>query len=146
MIIEKPVLQQASSHSRLVTTKLTATPPTSTTTGPGWSRPSSTVSSGAPTPLSSTNVKPPSAGSTPAPGHPAPLPAPLGKIIQPQPRNIPEQLGNSVKKDASGKSAWGNAKVAVASANNQSTPTDFPTAAEVAQGKKSVKCLYAFHL
>ncbi|GBE78105.1 predicted protein [Sparassis crispa] len=131
---QKPVLQMPPSHSRLVTTKLTATPQPSTTTGPGWSRPSSTVSSVAPTPISATNPKTP-AVPTPAPSHPAPQPTTVGKVIQPQPRSVSDISGGINKKPSSSRSAWGNAKVVPAVVQLDAVAADFPTAAEVAQGR-----------
>ncbi|KAH9947689.1 hypothetical protein B0H21DRAFT_691534 [Amylocystis lapponica] len=132
---QKPVLQTAPSHSRLVTTKLTATLQASTTTGPGWSRPSSTVSSTAPTPLSATNSKPPAFPTPTGVGNVAPQPPPAGKVIQPQPRGA-DVLSGSIKKDSTGKPAWGSAKATASIVGNVDEVTnDFPTAAEVAQGR-----------
>ncbi|OCH96653.1 hypothetical protein OBBRIDRAFT_765594 [Obba rivulosa] len=130
---QKPVLQSLPSHSRLVTAKLTATPQPSTTTGPGWSRPSSAVPSSTPTPSSATAPKPltlPAAAS----GHAPPQPPPAGKVIQPQPRAASEAL-TSIK-EGSSKPAWGNAKALAAIVNKPDlAQLDFPTAAEVAQGR-----------
>lgn len=119
----KPVLQPAVSLSRLVTTKLTAVLPTSTLTGPGWSRPTSV------TPVASTSNSPP--GGTPSGSvSSAPQLPHVGKVIQPQPR------GSSVgKKDgvAPNQPVWGRVKGSGNSLNTD-VQNDFPTAAEVAQG------------
>lgn len=130
---EKPVIQTAASHSRLVTAKLTAGPQPSTLTGPGWSRPSSTGSTVAPTPPSSTNPKP-SPLSTPATTHAAPVSASAGKVIHPVPRNTTESIFNG-KKDAGSKLVWGNTRPT--GSGMDSVQNDFPTAAEVAQGVSS---------
>ncbi|OBZ78955.1 hypothetical protein A0H81_00511 [Grifola frondosa] len=133
---QKPVAQTAPSHSRLVTTKLTASPQPSTTTGPGWSRPSSAVPSGAITPLSATNVIPPPLPSSATASHSAPVPAPVGKVIQPQPRGPPEAAIGSVKKEGAGKSVWANTKLTAAVVSKPDrVQAEFPTAAEVAQGR-----------
>ncbi|TCD70092.1 hypothetical protein EIP91_005074 [Steccherinum ochraceum] len=130
---KKPVIQTAASHSRLVTAKLTAGPQPSTLTGPGWSRPSSTGSTVAPTPPSSTNPKP-SPLSTPATTHAAPVSASAGKVIHPVPRNTTESLFNG-KKDAGSKLVWGNTRPT--GSGMDSVQNDFPTAAEVAQGRSA---------
>ncbi|KAI0359130.1 hypothetical protein OH77DRAFT_1137926 [Trametes cingulata] len=128
---QKPVLQTAPSHSRLVTAKLTATPQPSIA-GPGWSRPSSAVPSTAPTPL-------PAASTKASPGPPgvvggAPLPPPVGKVIQPQPR--PSQDVVPQRRESTGRPVWGNAKGGIVPTPKvDSAPADFPTAAEVAQGR-----------
>ncbi|THH02478.1 hypothetical protein EW026_g368 [Hermanssonia centrifuga] len=111
--IQKPVLQTTPSHSRLVTAKLTADPQRSTTTGPGWSRPSSTSSSIAQTPSIATNPKP------------TPVPPPVTGSVVPQ-------LVPIGRKDSTGKPAWTHSK-ASASLMGGSVQNDFPTAAEVAQ-------------
>lgn len=118
-----------------MTTKLTATAPISPSPGPGWSRPASATP---PAPNGTTSTQ---AASTSVPAAPQ-LPH-AGKVIQPQPRSL--GLGQTVQRDgghapvaaaaAPGKPAWGNniatASTARADARVQS---DFPTAAEVAQG------------
>ncbi|OSD05956.1 hypothetical protein PYCCODRAFT_1474843 [Trametes coccinea BRFM310] len=131
---QKPALQTSTSHPRLVTAKLTATPQPSTTTGPGWSRPSSAVSSTAPTPLSAGSSK---ASPAPAPAAGgAPLPPPVGKVIQPQPRSVQDTAPQ--RRDAPNKPAWGNTRASAPSAPKlDGVRNDFPTAAEVAQGRAS---------
>lgn len=124
------MLQTSTSHPRLVTAKLTATPQPSTTTGPGWSRPSSTVSSTAPTPL------PGSAKGSPAPlatSGGAPLPPPAGKVIQPQPRSTQDVA--TQRRETAMKPVWGNTKGGASNPTKlDAVENDFPTAAEVAQG------------
>ncbi|KAH9890956.1 hypothetical protein C8Q73DRAFT_734645 [Cubamyces lactineus] len=133
---QKPVLQTSTSHPRLVTAKLTATPQPSTTTGPGWSRPSSAVPSTTPTPLPSGNGKPTS--SPAAASGIIPLPPPGGKVIQPQPRSAQDAV--PPKKDIANKPAWGNAKSTPLNAPKPvGVQKEFPTAAEVAQGRISTK-------
>ncbi|TFY69070.1 hypothetical protein EVJ58_g656 [Rhodofomes roseus] len=134
----KPSLQTAVSHSRLVTAKLTATAQSSTT-GPGWSRPPSSVSSATPASPSATNSKaPPPSSSTPNSSGSAPQPPPVGKVIQPQPRGATEIFVSSVKRDSSNKPAWSSARSATAVVNRlDAAANDFPTAAEVAQGRAS---------
>ncbi|KZT74855.1 hypothetical protein DAEQUDRAFT_720036 [Daedalea quercina L-15889] len=133
----KPPLQTAPFHSRLVTAKLTATSQSSTT-GSGWSRPPSSVSSATPTPPSATNTKaPPPSSSTNNSGS-APQPPAAGKVIQPQPRGATDIFVTSVKKDSAGKPAWGSAKNATAIVTKlDAVAGEFPTAAEVAQGHAS---------
>lgn len=118
-----------------MTTKLTATPQPSSTTGPGWSRPSSAA-------------PPVAAGTTSTPNGISALPSSLpqiptapqlpqaGKVIQPQPRSV--TVGGSQRDSAgsSSKPVWGNLR---ATATTPQRPdlkvqNDFPTAAEVAQG------------
>ncbi|KAI0823015.1 hypothetical protein BC628DRAFT_1385840 [Trametes gibbosa] len=112
---QKPALQTSVSHPRLVTAKLTAASQPSTTTGPGWSRPSSAVPSAAPTPHPANSVKGSPAPSATLGG--VPLPPPVGKVIQPQARSSQDAGSpvNIVKLDMA--------------------QSDFPTAAEAAQGR-----------
>ena len=124
--LEKPVLQTATAHPRLVTAKLTATPQPSSA---GWSRPSSAVSAGTPAPLSTTNQKT-VPGTVPGAGV-VPVPPPGGKVIHPQPRAGQDTL--PAKRDASAKPAWGNTKGSSAPATRSGVQSEFPTAAEVAQ-------------
>ncbi|KAI0374436.1 hypothetical protein BV20DRAFT_987685 [Pilatotrama ljubarskyi] len=130
---QKPVLQSAPSHSRLVTAKLTATPQPSIA-GPGWSRPSSAVPSTAPTPLPAASNKA-SPGPNATAGGPALLsPQPVGKAIQQQSR--PSQDAAPQRREATARPVWGGAKGAVVpSPKIDSAKADFPTAAEVAQGR-----------
>ncbi|TFY65789.1 hypothetical protein EVG20_g5289, partial [Dentipellis fragilis] len=128
----KPTSQPTASHSRLVTTKLTASPQPSTTTGPGWSRPSSVAPSVAPSP-GATGSPANATTSTPAPHGPPQLPV-AGKVIQPQPRGA----SAASPKDApngSIKPVWGNLKGSMGGAGmtDSRVQNDFPTAAEVAQ-------------
>ncbi|KAF7437085.1 hypothetical protein PC9H_003919 [Pleurotus ostreatus] len=141
----RPTAALATSHSRLVTTKLTATPQSSSP-GPGWSRPSSatpTVASNASPILGSTpngtSPLPPgssivgSTGAAVVSSSAAQLPH-VGKVIQPQPRSALLQI-STVTPKGSPKPVWGNVKGAAASAKSDETvQNDFPTAAEVAQG------------
>ncbi|CDO70272.1 hypothetical protein BN946_scf184942.g72 [Trametes cinnabarina] len=129
---QKPVLQTSTSHPRLVTAKLTATPQPSTTTGPGWSRPSSAVPSNAPTPLPVGTSKASPSLITTVGG--APLPPPAGKVIQPQPRSVQE--GVPLRRDPPNKPVWGTTKPNTPhSTKVDGVRSDFPTAAEVAQGR-----------
>lgn len=128
----RPTAQTSSSHSRLVTTKLTASLQTSATTGPGWSKPSSVNTSATPSP-SPANANP----NTSTTALPAPavqqLP-PAGKVIQPQRAGSSAIAGGGgVNKDSSGKPVWGNVKSGVSPPDTQ-VHSDFPTAAEVASG------------
>jgi serine/arginine repetitive matrix protein 2 len=138
----RPTAQNSASHSRLVTTKLTATPQASTT-GPGWSRPSSATASVAPSPSSTPNANSSSQGPQPT----APQLPHVGKVIQPQPRAVASgsQSGGS-RQDVSGgsnKPVWGNVKAST-SKWNAKVQNEFPTAAEVAQGlhSRNVTMLY----
>ncbi|KAJ3814994.1 hypothetical protein F5876DRAFT_31560 [Lentinula aff. lateritia] len=149
-----PALQSSSSpsHPRLVTTKLTATTQLAPSPGPSWSRPSSVTppvaNSSVPAPNGISSLAPtPSqtSASTSAPAVPQ-LPH-IGKVIQPQPRSL--GLGQTVHRDAGyaagpsqGKPAWGNVNPAVAAGATRADPrtqSDFPTAAEVAQGRSKSK-------
>ncbi|KAF4572667.1 hypothetical protein EYR36_007177 [Pleurotus pulmonarius] len=141
----RPTTVLATSHSRLVTTKLTATPQSSSP-GPGWSRPSSatpTVASNASPILGSTSngtsPLPPGSsmagptGTSVASSSTAQLPH-VGKVIQPQPRSALLQISTVTPKGSS-KPVWGNVKgSAVAMKSDETVQNDFPTAAEVAQG------------
>ncbi|TBU64802.1 hypothetical protein BD310DRAFT_838242 [Dichomitus squalens] len=125
---QKSVPQTTTPHPRLVTAKLTAMPQPSSTSG--WSRPSSAVPSVAPTPTPASNLKTSSGPATSSTL--ASVPPPGGKVIQPQPRNSQDTL--FTKKDASGKPVWGNAKGGALTPLSRAQ-ADFPTAAEVAQGR-----------
>ncbi|KAG9314575.1 hypothetical protein JVU11DRAFT_5377 [Chiua virens] len=127
----RPAPQPPNSHSKLVTAKLTSTAPLSTTTGPGWSRPSSATPPVSTTPSSSSIVPPPQL--------PAPMLAPpqfphVGKVIQPQARNAIASSTSLAKKDTSAKPAWGNTR-SLPVTSDSTVYSDFPTAAEVAQGR-----------
>ncbi|KAI5829426.1 hypothetical protein K523DRAFT_274556 [Schizophyllum commune Tattone D] len=128
--IARPAVQTATSHSRLVTAKLTATPQPSTTTGPGWSRPGSaapshTSSAPSPNPQSQPVPGAPTPGSSAAPALPH-----AGKVIQPQPRSAVASKDGP----AGGKGpVWGAVKRPSEATFGTS---DFPTAAEVAQAAK----------
>ncbi|KAF9243884.1 hypothetical protein BU15DRAFT_71996 [Melanogaster broomeanus] len=130
----RPTPQPSGSHSKLVAARLTSTAQLSTTTGPGWSRPSSAAPPVSTTPSNSSSAPPPQP-LAPAPAVPQ-LPH-AGKVIQPQPRRPMASSSSLVKKESSStKPAWGNAKsLAVASFAGNAARDDFPTAAEVAQGK-----------
>lgn len=113
-----------SSHSRLVTTKLTANPSPASTSNQGWSRPSS-VTPTAPSPSGSAGASLPHA----AVGSAAPQLPHVGKIIQPQPRP-----GSTIgpPKDSS-KLVWGSRAQPNSLANRASSLLqEFPTAAEAA--------------
>ncbi|KAI0757262.1 hypothetical protein C8Q80DRAFT_1281926 [Daedaleopsis nitida] len=123
---QKAVPQTTGAHSRLITAKLTATPQPSTT---GWSRPSSAVPSNVPTPLPMMSSKSTSSATS---SSMAPLPPPVGKVFQPQPRS--NQDVHLVRKDSATKPAWGNAKGGTFDSLDR-VHADFPTAAEVAQSR-----------
>ncbi|KAG2156468.1 uncharacterized protein EDB93DRAFT_913624 [Suillus bovinus] len=141
----RPVAPPISTHSRLVTTKLTAAPVLSTTTGPGWSRPPSAAPPVSSTPSTSSNGPPPQP--LPHTAAPAPVSIPAapqlpvaGKVIQPQPRAIVSTSSTTGKKDTPSKPAWGHPKVvAPVLLPDSAGPSDFPTAAEVAHGRPSPK-------
>lgn len=141
----RPVAPPISTHSRLVTTKLTAAPVLSTTTGPGWSRPPSATPPVSSTPSTSSNGPPPQP--LPHAAAPAPVSVPAapqlpvaGKVIQPQPRAIASASSVTGKKDTASKPAWGHPKVvAPVLFPDSAGPSDFPTAAEVAHGRPSPK-------
>ncbi|KAK7694366.1 hypothetical protein QCA50_001552 [Cerrena zonata] len=127
---QKPTVPSTPSHSRLVTTKLTAGPQPATLTGPGWSRPSSTGSQG-PTSASATNPKP----------SPLPVPSlsqglPAAKVIHPQPRSVADGASDNANKDNSSKPAWSRSKLhGFPSVKADPVQDDFPTAAESAQAR-----------
>ncbi|RDX56153.1 hypothetical protein OH76DRAFT_1468548 [Lentinus brumalis] len=125
---QKPVHQATAPHPRLVTAKLTATPQPGSTAG--WSRPSSAVPSSTPTPLPGSNSNPASVhAATPSA---APVAPSIGRLIQPQPRSSQDIL--PLKKDTSGKPVWGVAQGSGGIPYDR-VQADFPTAAEVAQGR-----------
>ncbi|KAI0702462.1 hypothetical protein BC835DRAFT_1428973 [Cytidiella melzeri] len=131
---QKPAMQSSTSHSRLVTAKLTTDTQRLSAAGPGWSRPPSTSSSTAAAPSSSSPI--PKGLPTPATNHAAPQLPTVGKVIQPQPRGAVEAVP-LVRKDSEGKSVWGNTKPpAVNHSRPETTSNEFPTAAEVAHGKR----------
>jgi serine/arginine repetitive matrix protein 2 len=71
----------------------------------------------------------------------APQPPHVGKIIQPQPRSaVAGPVPGGPQKDASAsgsnKPVWGNLKVTAAPRPDLKVQSDFPTAAEVAQGER----------
>ena len=127
----------ATSHPRLVT-KLTKLPSSSAGTSPGWTRPSSTTPSLAPSPVSGgVSVGPPPAAAPISHGPPQ-LPH-VGKVIQPQPRGITQTPSTSKSESANGSSkpAWRNVKQGGSTTGVGPPPgvhSEFPTAAEVAQG------------
>jgi serine/arginine repetitive matrix protein 2 len=127
----------ATSHPRLVT-KLTKLPSSSAGTSPGWTRPSSTVPSLAPSPVSGgVSVAPPPA---PAPvSHGPPQLPHIGKVIQPQPRGAIQTPSASKSEYANGSSkpAWRNVRQGGSTTGIGPPPgvqSEFPTAAEVALG------------
>ncbi|TFK76841.1 hypothetical protein BDN72DRAFT_953354 [Pluteus cervinus] len=135
----RPSSQPTPTHSKLVTAKLTATPASSTTTGPGWSRPSSAtppVASGITTLPNAASASPsaPAASVTAQPSTAPQLPV-AGKVIQPQPRSALLQTGVAPKDAIAGRPVWGNVKPVVNPAPHPDLQdqSDFPTAAEVAQ-------------
>ncbi|KAF8559320.1 hypothetical protein OG21DRAFT_723617 [Imleria badia] len=127
----RPAPQLSTSHSKLVTAKLTSTAQLSSTAASGWSRPSSATPPVSSTPSTSSNAPPPQP-TAPTPAVPQ-FPH-AGKVIQPQPRNALPSSSPLVKKDASAKPAWGNAKCLPVT-SDCTAHSDFPTAAEVAQGR-----------
>src|SRR6266850_1556786 len=125
------------SHSRLVDAKLAKLPSSSTGTGTGagWTRPSSTTPSLTPSPGSGgmSSVPPPA----PAPGsHGPPLLPHVGKVIQPQHRGAiqPPSRFKPESTNGSSKPAWRNVKQGESAASGIGAQSEFPTAAEVAQG------------
>ncbi|PFH49226.1 hypothetical protein AMATHDRAFT_5114 [Amanita thiersii Skay4041] len=155
--ISRPPTQSSSPHPRLVTTKLTASA-TSPSTTAGWSRPSSTAppasatgtsSPSAATPISSAPIFASTSLNAPTPAAPQ-LPH-VGKVIQPVPRAVLSQQvlstagaikdgASTTPTGASGKPVWGNVKPPSANVVRSNVATsDFPTAAEVAQGSRKNK-------
>jgi hypothetical protein len=119
------------SHSRLVTTKLTKLPSSSTGTGPGWTRPSSTTPSLAPSPVSGVVSSAPPPAPAPLPHGPPQLPH-AGKVIQPQPRGA-TQIPSTSKSEtinSSSKQAWRNVKPGGTAGPPSGVQSEFPTAAE----------------
>jgi hypothetical protein len=128
----------ATSHSRLVTTKLTKLPSSSTGGGTGWTRPSSTTPSLAPSPVSGSVSSAPPVAPAPVSHGPPQLPH-VGNVIQPQPRGA-IQAPLAPKPEASNgssKPVWRNVKQG-GNSSGAGPPlgvqSEFPTAAEVAQG------------
>ncbi|CAA7264733.1 unnamed protein product [Cyclocybe aegerita] len=126
----RPATQPNTSHSRLVTAKLTASPAVSSTAG--WSRPSSVAPSPATVTNSPSSTSPLPTPSTLSSNTAAPQLPHAGKVIQPQPRTATAPLG-SLQKESSSKPVWGNVKPPSAvPIRPDIEPSDFPTAAEVA--------------
>ncbi len=141
----------ATSHPRLVT-KLTKLPSSSAGTGPGWTRPSSTTPSLAPSPVSGgVSVAPPAAPGPVSHGPPQ-LPH-IGKVIQPQPRGAIQtpSMTKPESTNGSNKLAWRNVKQGGSTTGAGPPPgvqSEFPTAAEVAQGAlcdPQYSCMNHFH-
>lgn len=133
----RPAPQTALSHSRLVTAKLTATP-LSASPGPGWSRPASATPSvstpgTAPTPAEGKSVS-----SGPGVGHGPPQNAPTSRLVQPQARSTLRQKADG--QSVPGKPAWRSVNPGDVSLG-LGAPSDFPTAAEAAQGMSQRKCV-----
>ncbi|KAJ7783422.1 hypothetical protein DFH07DRAFT_908018, partial [Mycena maculata] len=128
--ISRPQTQATASHSRLVTTKLTATPQTLSPAGPGWSRPSSV------TPPASTTapVDGAAAPTTPASGDPSTSTS--GPPAQP--RSTPARGTGMRESVRDGKPVWGNTR-AQQQRPDMTSQSDFPTAAEVAAAPRKVK-------
>ncbi|KAK7058291.1 hypothetical protein VNI00_001922 [Paramarasmius palmivorus] len=137
----KPIAPSTTSHPRLITTKLTANPQLSSSSGPGWSRPSSvtppvananaTTPNGTTHPIQNSSTKATNSAVSGPPQPPLP-----GKVIQPQPRTAAASIGlnkNSSAGSSSSKPAW--ASMRPVSSNTRAPFSDFPTAAEVAQGR-----------
>jgi len=135
MTATRPSVQPTSSHSRLVTTKLTASPAVASSTA-GWSRPSSVAPSPAtvassPNSTSPLPIAPASQPSTTA----APQLPHAGKVILPQPRASVAPVSSLPKDPPSSKPVWGNVKLPpTVPIRPDIQPNDFPTAAEVANG------------
>lgn len=126
----RPSTQPSASHSRLVTAKLTSTAPLPATTGPSWSRPSSATPSASSTTPTLSNAHPSQQAVS---GSAAPQLPHIGKVVQPQPHS-PGSTAPLTKKDgSSAKPAWGTSKPTSALSFTDNA-SDFPTAAEVAQG------------
>ncbi|SRR6266403_1609468 len=127
----------ATSHPRLVT-KLTKLPSSSASTAPGWTRPSSTTPSLAPSPVSAGVSVAPLAAPAPVSHGPPQLPH-VGKVIQPQPRGAIQtpSISKAESANGSGKPAWRNVRQGGSTTGVGPPPgvqSEFPTAAEVAQG------------
>jgi hypothetical protein len=128
----------ASSHSRLVSTKLTKLPPSSAGTGSGWTRPSSTTPSLMPSPVSGSMSSVPPPAPAPVSHGPPQLPH-AGKVIHPPTRGgmqVPS-TSRSESANSSSKPAWRNVKQGGHTTGLVPAPRvqiEFPTAAEVAQG------------
>ncbi|KAF8807227.1 hypothetical protein BYT27DRAFT_6560143 [Phlegmacium glaucopus] len=138
--VARPAAQPASSHSRLVTTKLTANPAVSSAAA-GWSRPSSVT----PSPATATNspsstsplpsTTPIQTSTTAAPQLPH-----VGKVIQPQPRTAVPQPNTQQKDSGSSKPVWRNVRPPnVPPIRSDAQTSDFPTAAEVANGSSTAR-------
>ncbi|KAG5639296.1 hypothetical protein H0H81_004498 [Sphagnurus paluster] len=136
----RPQTQSLTSHSRLVTAKLTSISPASSASGAGWSRPSSAAppNTGAHSPNNNSPTLPATSLATSSTTDAPQLPH-ASKVIQPQPR-APQAASGLSQKDttSSHKPVWGNIR-------STSTPklpdvrNEFPTAAEVAQVASSLR-------
>ncbi|KIM48390.1 hypothetical protein M413DRAFT_22895 [Hebeloma cylindrosporum] len=129
----RPSIQPAPPYSRLVTTKLTASPAVASSTA-GWSRPSSVAPSPATVSSSpnSTSPLPTAPASQPSTTSAPQLPH-AGKVILPQPRSSVAPVSSLQKDSGSSKPVWGNVKIpTVVPIRPDIQPNDFPTAAEVA--------------
>lgn len=136
-IASRPATQPSSSHPKLVTAKLTGASTSSTATGSGWSRPSSATPP-VPAGLGGASNTPNSlSNGVGVSGQGGLQHAGFGKVIQPQPRAAVATTVGLPDKPNSSRPVWGNVKT-LANASNRldiQDSSNFPTAAEVAQGK-----------
>ncbi|KAF7339937.1 hypothetical protein MVEN_01911300 [Mycena venus] len=141
--VSRPQTQTATSHSRLVTTKLTAAPQSLSAPGSGWSRPSSATP---PATTATTNIN----GAAPTtPGDSAssssgPQHSHAASVIQPQPRSMPMRGAGSRENAHSaggvGKPVWGTTpKAHQQQRPDMTSQSDFPTAAEVAAAPRKLR-------
>ncbi|KAJ7275367.1 hypothetical protein B0H12DRAFT_1319136 [Mycena haematopus] len=139
--VSRPQSQTPTSHSRLVTTKLTAAPQSLSAPGSGWPRPSSstppataiTTNGPAPTPSGSGDPSPSSSG--PQHSHGA-------SAMQTQARPMPVRSAGSRESAGGGvgKPVWGNAPRSHPQQRpDMTSQSDFPTAAEVAAAPRKTK-------
>ncbi|KAJ7169544.1 hypothetical protein C8R46DRAFT_1089137 [Mycena filopes] len=130
--VSRPQTQSTTSHSRLVTTKLTVAPQSLSAPGAGWSRPSSATP---PAAGAATNPNGPAAPTTadlPSTSSSGPQPTHAKPLIQPQPRPV---LGGAAQESRCGVMHARNSS----KRPDMTSQSDFPTAAEVAAAPRKVK-------
>ncbi|KAI9512341.1 hypothetical protein F5148DRAFT_18069 [Russula earlei] len=128
----------ATPQSRLVSTKLIKLPPSSAGPGTGWTRPPSTASSLAPSPVSGSASSAPPTVPAPISHGPSQLPH-SGKVIHPPPRGAMQVPSTSKSEPVNGSSkpAWRTVKQGGSTTGvvpPLGVQNEFPTAAE-AQGR-----------
>ncbi|KAF7339746.1 hypothetical protein MSAN_02190100 [Mycena sanguinolenta] len=139
--VVRPPSQTTTTHSRLVTTKLTIAPQSLSAPGPGWSRPSSATPPATTATTNGPAPTPPGSGD-PLPSNSGPQHSHGASAMQNQSRPVPVRGPGSRESAAGGvgKPVWGNASKSHPQQRlDMTSQNDFPTAAEVAAAPRKTK-------